>query len=287
MATRRLTIITGGSRGLGRCLVQACLELGDVLNLSRQPASVARRGLAAGRHAAELHALHNLAVDLRHPAEAEQALAGWLAARPEQVVDAVIHNAACPSLGWLGELPAAELASAFSVNVFSPIALTARLLREGRFAPRGARIVYVISSLARHEAGLSFAGLGAYSATKAALSRLALIQSRELELTAPHLKVLRVHPGIVDTELQRELRQHPALDPAFGAKTAALPPYRPGDWLERSPDEAMRTISAELAAEFVLWALATPAPTSDEYDFYRAAPFHAARRQRALREPHA
>lgn len=272
MAAKRLTIITGGSRGVGHCLVHGCLGDGDVLNISRGPA----------RAAAAPHQLHNLSLDLGRPGDVEPALDAWLAAHPDHEVETLIHNAASLSLGWLTDVPSEDLATAFAVNVFSPLAITARVFRAGRFANRACRVVYMVSSLARHERALSFAGLGVYSATKAALSRLALVQRRELELAAPHIKVLRIHPGIVDTEIQRELRSHPTLDPAFAAKTAALPPYREGDWRERAPGEAMRTISAELAAEFVLWATRSPEPSSDEYDFYHAAPFHAARRNNEL-----
>lgn len=254
---------------MGHCLVQACLDVGDVLNISRQPA----------RRIASPHRLHNLPLDLGDPGEVEQALDAWLAAHPGYAVETLIHNAACLKLGWLTEITPGDLASAFAVNVFSPLAITARVFQAGRFAPRACRIAYVISSLARHEASLSFAGLGVYSATKAALSRLALVQRRELALAAPHIQVLRIHPGIVDTAIQHELRQHPTLDPAFAAKTATLPPYREGDWRDRAPSDAMRTISAELAAEFVLWAMRSPDTTPDEYDFYHATPFHAARRE--------
>ncbi|HEX8113889.1 MAG TPA: SDR family NAD(P)-dependent oxidoreductase [Kofleriaceae bacterium] len=288
MATKRLTIITGGSRGLGHCLVQACLDIGDVLNVSRQPARRIESPGSAGAHSvAGPHRLHNLPLDLGHPSEVEPALDVWLAAHPDHTVETLIHNAACLNLGWLTDVAPGDLATAFAVNVFSPLAITARVFQAGRFAQRACRVAYVISSLARHDASLSFAGLGVYSATKAALSRLALIQSREFELAAPHIKVLRIHPGIVDTEIQRELRQHPTLDPAFAAKTAGLPPYREGDWIDRAPSDAMRTISAELAAEFVMWAMRSPDATSDEYDFYHSTPFHAARREREIQGRHA
>ena len=118
-----------------------------------------------------------------------------------------------------------------------------------------------------------------YSVTKAALARMALIQAREFELTAPFIKILRVHPGIVDTDIQRELRECPRMDPAFVAKTAGLPAYQEGEWVGRSPRDHMRTISAEFSAEFILWAARLPEVDPDEYDFYHADEFHAARAQ--------
>lgn len=264
-----LTLVTGGSRGIGHFLVQSLLEDGDVLNVSRTPARTDPGPPG--------HVLHSLSLDLQHVESIEPALNAWFVDHPGSVVTTVVHNAATLNLGRLDEISLAEIERAFRVNVYAPIAITAALDRAGRLCRSGARVVYVVSSLARHRTDLSFAGLGLYSATKAALSRLALIQSREFELLAPHVKVLRIHPGVVDTDMQRRLRQSHRVDPAFGAKTARLSPYQDGEWDERSPTEHMRTISAGFAAEFILWAIRSPVVSSEEYDFYEAEEFHAAR----------
>lgn len=261
-----LTLVTGGSRGIGHFLVQSFLQDGDVLNIARGPAK------AEGEHC-----LHNLRLDLQNVEEIEPALDAWFEDHPSYEVTTLIHNAAILNLGWLDKLSATEVAQAFRVNVHAPLAITSTIHRAGRFCPRRARVVYVVSSLGRPLAELSFAGLGLYSTTKAALGRLALVQSREFELVAPHVEIVRIHPGIVDTEIQRQLRQDATLDPAFAEKTAALPPYQDGEWNGRSPKDNMRTISASLAADFILWAATAPVVSSYEYDFYDAEEFHGAR----------
>jgi NAD(P)-dependent dehydrogenase (short-subunit alcohol dehydrogenase family) len=260
-----LTLITGGSRGIGHCLVESFLQEGDVLNIARGPAT------AEGEHR-----LHNLTLDLQDVEQIEPSLGAWFENHASYEVTTLIHNAAILNLGWLDEASPGEVAQAFRVNVHAPLAITSTIHCAGRFCPRRARVVYVVSSLGRPLAELSFAGLGLYSTTKAALSRLALIQSREFELTAPNVEVLRIHPGIVDTEIQRELRQDAGLDPAFAEKTAALPDYQDGEWNGRAPKDNMRTISASLAADFILWAVKSPTVGSHEYDFYHAEEFHGA-----------
>lgn len=264
-----LTLITGGSRGIGHFLVRSFLRVGDVLNISRKPAH------AAGPDAR--HALHNLCLDLEDTGRIEPSLDAWFDAHPRHAVKALVHNAAVVSPGRLDEASAGTIELTFRVNVYAPLAITTAVHRAGRFLASGARVAYVISSLARPQPELSFAGVGLYSVTKAALSRMALIQHREFELTAPHVEVLRIHPGIVDTDLQRELRADPNIDPAFGTKTAGLPAYREGEWKDRAPAENMRTVSAEFAAEFVAWAVRSPQIRSSEYDFYHSKEFHAAR----------
>jgi NAD(P)-dependent dehydrogenase (short-subunit alcohol dehydrogenase family) len=202
----------------------------------------------------------------------------WLDEHPDHRITTLIHNAAVSPLGWLHQVTGDEVEQAFRVNVYAPLAITTSVLRAERFAMEGARVVYVTSSLARPVPELSFACLGLYSMTKAALSRMALIQGREFELAAPHVTVVRAHPGVVDTDLQRDLRRHPEMDPAFSIKTAGLPPYRDGEWLDRSPHEHMRTISPQFSAEFIEWVARSASAVSNEYDFYRAAEFHTARR---------
>jgi NAD(P)-dependent dehydrogenase (short-subunit alcohol dehydrogenase family) len=272
MADRNLAIITGGSRGIGHVLVQSLLEDMDVLNISRGPAQAVAPSSG--------HVLHNLSMDLQDVDRIERVLGDWFGEHPEHRVPIVIHNAAILNLGWLHELSAAEVQQAFQVNVHAPLRITTSVLKLGRFSRTECRVAYVVSSLGRFESGLSFAGMGLYSVTKAALGRLALIQAREFEFTAPNVKVLRIHPGIVDTEMQDALRREPRLDPAFAKKTAALPPYREGDWDERSSEEHPRTVSPTFSAEFILWATRSPKVDSQgEYDFYRSTEFHAARRR--------
>jgi NAD(P)-dependent dehydrogenase (short-subunit alcohol dehydrogenase family) len=269
VAGNDLTIITGGSRGIGHHLVQSCLEDMDVLNISRQPATI--------DHGAARHDLHNLSLDLQDVERIAPALSTWFHQHPDYRVKLLISNAAILNLGWLDKVSPGEIRQAFDVNVLAPLAITTLVLEGRYFAQTGGRVVYVTSSLARPEPALSFAGLGLYSVTKAALSRLALIQRRELELTAPQIEVLRVHPGVVDTEIQDELRHNAALDPAFSEKTAGLPRYEEGDWDDKLPAEHMRTISSDFAAEFILWAAKRPKVSSEEYDFYKTLEFHAAR----------
>jgi NAD(P)-dependent dehydrogenase (short-subunit alcohol dehydrogenase family) len=261
-----LTLITGGSRGIGHFLVQSALQEGDVLNIARGSAK------AEGGHR-----LHNLCLDLQNVEQIEPTLGAWFEDHASYEVTTLIHNAALLNLGWLDKVSPVEMAQAFRVNVHAPLAITSTIYRAGRFSPSRARVVYVLSSLGRPLTELSFAGLGLYSSTKAALGRLALVQSREFELIAPHIEILRIHPGIVDTEIQRQLRRNPGLDPAFVEKTAGLPPYQDGEWNGRSPKDNMRTISASLAAEFIAWAAKSPTVSSHEYDFYHAEEFHGAR----------
>ena len=268
MADRNMTIITGGSRGIGQFLVQSLLEEMPVLNISRRRAEIG---------GTSRHQLHNLPADLQDVGRIDQLLRAWFDSNVGYRVKYLIHNAAALNLGALDKVCLSKIDQSFHVNVYAPLVITRSIFNLGRFAVPESKIVYVTSSLARTDPVLSFAGMGLYSVTKAALSRLALIQARELEIKAPHIKVIRIHPGIVDTEMQRELRRDVTLDMAFRKKTEGLPPYTEGDWYGKLPREHMRTISSSFAAEFILWAMRSSNMTSAEYDFYNTDEFHRAR----------
>ena len=170
-----------------------------------------------------------------------------------------------------------DVRHAFDVNVHAPLRITATILEHNRFSSGESRVVFVTSSLGRPESALSFAGMGLYSVTKAALSRLAMIQAREFELRAPHVRVLRVHPGIVDTDMETRLRRDANLESDVREEDGGTACIPRGDWVGRSPAEHPRTISARFAAEFVLWVARSGRLTSSKYDFYRTEEFHRPR----------
>jgi len=263
-----LVVITGGRRGIGDRLVQTFGRSADVLNISR---TRAQKRIDSRR------VLHNLCLNLSEVECIEQRLTAWFDAHPRYAVVTLIHNAAVLNLGQLDALKQESIENSFRVNVYAPLAITNAIASSNHFARDGARVLYVVSSLGRPSGKLSFAGMGLYSMTKAALGKLALIQRREFELTLPSVKVLRIHPGIVDTDMQTELRSARSIDPAFEVKTSLLPPYREGEWNDRSVAENMRTISPEFAAEFIRWAAESPQVSAEEYDFYHCAQFHADR----------
>jgi len=267
---KQLAVVTGGSKGIGERVVRSLLARTPVLNISRTPLDVA--ALPGAEHR---HPLYNLCLDLADVSGATAKLELWLDGHPDHAVSLFISNAASLQLGWLQDLGLRECQGALAINAIAPIQLTGTIARLGRFNRGAARIVYVTSSLARNLPELSFAGMGLYSASKAALARLAAVQRREFALRSPQLTVTQVHPGIVDTAMQDTLRGSGALDPAFAAKTRGLPPYRAGDWDEVAPETSMRTISPEFAAQFILWvAQLEPARLEPEYDFYACGQFH-------------
>jgi NAD(P)-dependent dehydrogenase (short-subunit alcohol dehydrogenase family) len=96
----------------------------------------------------------------------------------------------------LGELPAAELARIFGVNVVAPLALTQLALPLLRRAPRP--VVVALSSDAAAEA---YEGWGGYGSSKAALDHLMRVLA--VEQAESGLTVYALDPGDMRTDMHQ------------------------------------------------------------------------------------
>lgn len=188
-------ILTGHSRGLGAALAASLLARGlPVLALSRQPHPT----LAAsypGR-------LREVSLDLGD----RQALLKWLAAEPlAAFLDGsprplLINNAGMLApMGLAGTLDRTVLAQA--IEVTAPLLLADAFLAATTPAP-DRRLLHVSSGAARQP----YPGWSPYCAGKAALDQHARVLAAEHH---PGLRVASVAPGVVDTDMQSEIRAMP------------------------------------------------------------------------------
>ncbi|MCW7538081.1 SDR family oxidoreductase [Aquabacterium sp. A7-Y] len=189
-------VLTGQSRGLGAALAGRLLERG-----------IAVLGLARGRDAALAlrfpETLRQVELDLADPA----ALAAWLVNSdlPTYLADAqtvlLINNAG--TLQPVGPLPAqdpAAIARAVSLNIAAPLMLSAALAAWATGRPGlDLRIVHISSGAGRN----AYPGWSLYGATKAALDHHA--RAAALDAT-PGLRICSLAPGVVDTDMQAEIR---------------------------------------------------------------------------------
>ena len=204
MHAHTLVILTGASRGLGRGVAAQYLGAGaHVLGLSRQVAADLDAVAAAGGGRVE-----QWQADLASPLPLVERLRAWLAALgadgrwPAHV--RMIHNAALLSApGNVGEGDAAEMARSLRVGLEAPIALTAAFLRAtAAWSTSDRRVLFVSSGLGRRP----MAGSAAYCAQKAGLDHFARALALEEATRANGARVASVAPGIIDTDMQAQLR---------------------------------------------------------------------------------
>jgi benzil reductase ((S)-benzoin forming) len=186
-----LYIVTGASRGLGRAMAEQLAVGGaTVLGLSR-------RAPAAG--------FEQWPCDLADPVAVAQRLGAWLAAFDAKHFASVslINNAAMlTEPAPLADVDLAALSQATRVGLEAPLVLTAAFLHATRVWSGQRRVLHISSGLGRR----GMASSGPYCAVKAGLDNLARAQVLEEALQANGAKVCSLAPGIIDTDMQVQLR---------------------------------------------------------------------------------
>jgi NAD(P)-dependent dehydrogenase (short-subunit alcohol dehydrogenase family) len=186
----QVAIITGASRGLGLALATELADRGWALVIDARGSdalAAAEAGLASRT------TVRSIPGDVTDPAH-RRALVD--AASELGGIDAVVNNAS-----YLGPSPQPELADypldvvrqVYEVNVFAPLALVQAALPA---LHPGARIVNITSDAAVE----AYEGWGGYGSSKAALEQLTAVLGAE----HPHLRVYRVDPGDLRTQMHQE-----------------------------------------------------------------------------------
>lgn len=198
---QHLYLITGASRGMGLAMAEQLLCVNHfVLGLSRRvnPALTARAG--------ELDSpLEQWPVDLEDSVAAAARLAQWLESRgqPSFTSATLINNAGViPRIAPLSASDPADLARALRVGLEAPLLLTAAFLRitEGWGIPR--KVLNISSGLGRR----AMASQAGYCAAKAGMDHFTRCLALDEALKPHGAKVCSLAPGVIDTDMQRQLR---------------------------------------------------------------------------------
>ena len=178
---RPTALITGSSRGLGAAIARELAPTHDLVLGARSAASLEAI-------TAELPGSTSWPVDLTD----YDAVA---ASVPVNKLNVLVHNAGIADLGTIEESSADQWRRTFEANVIAVAELTRVLLPALRAG--GGHVVLINSG-----AGLrANAGWGSYAASKFALRAF----GDALRLEEPSLRVTSIHPGRIDTDMQREI----------------------------------------------------------------------------------
>ena len=184
---RPVALVTGASRGIGAAVARALAPGHDLLLGGRDQAALADL-------AAELPGSRPWPVELTDATALAEATAGI------EHLDVLVHSAGTGLLGTVAETSADTWRRQFEINVVAVAELT-RLLLPALRAARG-RVVLINSG-----AGLSARpGWASYAASKFALRAFA--DALRAEESGSGVRVTSVHPGRVDTDMQRAVVEH-------------------------------------------------------------------------------
>ncbi|PFG39658.1 short-subunit dehydrogenase [Georgenia soli] len=205
----RRVLVTGATRGIGRAVAVALAPDFEVVVVGRRAEDVAAV-VESVRTETPGAAATGLLLDLADITS----LAGACSELPD--LDGVVHCAGVEGTASAADLEPEFLASVLAVNLNGPVELTRQLL-PGLRRRRG-RVVFVNSTAALQ----TFAGWGAYSASKAALRAYA--DTLRVEERPHGVGVTSVFPGRTDTGMQRDIaaKRGAEFDPTTAMSAASV-----------------------------------------------------------------
>lgn len=238
----RLFVLTGASRGLGAAMARRLLAPEHTLIcLSRQSdGALATAADDAGA------TIEQWRVDLVDAAQVSARLEAWLGAvDPARFASAsLINNAgALAPVGSLQDAAAADLAAALRVGLEAPLLLCAAFLRATASWPADRRILNVSSGLGRR----AMAGQATYCAAKAGMDHLSRALALEQAGIGRGARVVSLAPGVVDTDMQVQLRA--AAGPGFPDHEAFVR-LKEGGQLASADDAAARVLAYLARSDF-------------------------------------
>lgn len=238
----RLYIVSGHSRGLGAAITQRLLQPGHVvIGLSRRTNDTLAKA-AAQRGAL----LEQWPVDLAEPLAAAQRLrdhlAGFGGGRFERAV--LINNAgAIHAPSPLRDADLSALAATLRIGLEATTLLCAAFLDATRDWSADRRVLNISSGLGRR----AMASSAAYCAAKAGMDHLSRCLALEEALPAHGARVLSLAPGVIDTDMQLQLRSADAA--AFPDRERFVALQREGQ-LTSADEAAARVLACLERADF-------------------------------------
>ena len=196
-----LSIITGSSRGLGAALVAQRLLPGHrVLGIARQ----SNPTLQAQADAAGIR-LEQWPLDLTDAVAAAQRLQHWLVGLDGRhyASATLINNAGVVGqLAPLDQVPVAALSQALRVGLEAALLLSAAFIDASRDWSGARRVLNISSGLGRHP----MAGSAVYCAAKAGMDHFSRAVALEQAALTNPARIVSIAPGVIDTDMQAELR---------------------------------------------------------------------------------
>ncbi len=191
--SKRHVIVSGGSRGLGRALVE------DLLQYGYRVSTFSRNRTEFVEHLAPLPDFLYEQADVRDGS----AVARFVQAASERFGPpyGLVNCAGLAVSGVLAMMPDRSVDDAIATNLRGTLILTRRVIRQMRLSEQGGSIVNISSVVGLR----GYRGMAVYGATKGALDAMTRALARELG--AWKIRVNSVSPGYLSTEMSAGLNE--------------------------------------------------------------------------------
>ena len=184
--------------------------------------------------------------DLAEPIGVARRLCDWLESRDAGAVAqaTLINNAGVVTrIGALEDCSVEELSAALRVGLEAPLVLSAAFLRATARWRGERRVLNISSGLGRR----AMAGQATYCAAKAGMDNLSRAVALDQALVGNGAKVVSLAPGVIDTDMQAQLR---AGDSAGFPDQPTFLKLKESGQLASSRDAAARVIAYLNRADF-------------------------------------
>ena len=193
----KIAIVTGGSRGIGRAIVELLASEGADVTFFYQSNAAAAKEVVDGARAAG-HRVTALQLDIRDAAACAAAAEGVVERCGR--IDILVNNAGTIRDNPLIAFDDADVDTVVDTNVKGVFNIT-RAVAPHMVSKRSGRIVN-ISSVSADKGGR---GQTNYAASKGAIN--AFTRALAVELAPRRITVNAVAPGVIETEMSKEVRE--------------------------------------------------------------------------------
>ena len=211
---RRVALVTGGAKGIGRAVCLALAEKGMDIAVNYAGSAAAAEETAAACRALGVRAV-TLQADVRRPENCQKLVEDTVAALGR--IDVLVNNAGITADTLMLRMTEADFDNVLATNLkgafFCPKAASRYMMRQ-----RYGRIVSISSVVGLH----GNAGQPNYAAAKAGL--IGLTKSVAKEYAARHITANVVAPGFIDTDMTAAMPES-----ARAAAAASIPAGKVGD----------------------------------------------------------
>ncbi|MFC5451326.1 (S)-benzoin forming benzil reductase [Paenibacillus aestuarii] len=192
-------IITGGSKGLGAAIVSQLLQKGAAVHCIARSENERLRQEAL--HVEGTLTFH--AYDLAQTEGLDSLLERILGQVDAADSITLINNAGTLApMTLLGRASTEDLQLSLQVNLVAPMLLTNSFIRQTQGLPVLKRVVNLSSGAGKKP----YPGWGAYCTAKAGIDMLTRCAGVEQEGLDHPVEVISIAPGVIDTEMQQQIR---------------------------------------------------------------------------------
>lgn len=123
--------------------------------------------------------------------------------RIERIV--LINNAGTlGEIGRLENLSSDNITSAVRLNIITPLLLTSSFISFTKGWTGDKKVINISSGAAQNP----YYGWSVYCSSKAALDMMTKVVAAEQDVVENGVKIIAIYPGVVDTDMQTEIRKH-------------------------------------------------------------------------------